>query len=104
MVVELERKYPTRPLALWNKAKELRLKHYERYAQPNNLRWTGSAWTLDPIPAGLGEDVVHITGEPYGAGIAFNSTSTWAEICCLNKHVPAPLDEKTMHSLLAVLL
>lgn len=34
----------------------------------------------------------------------FRSTSTWAEICCLNKHVPAPLDEKTMHSLLAVLL
>jgi len=27
------------------------------------------------------------------------STSTWAEICALNKAVPAPLDEKTMHSL-----
>jgi benzoyl-CoA reductase subunit B len=27
------------------------------------------------------------------------ATSTWAEICCLNKNVPAPLDEKTMHSL-----
>ncbi|OFW30165.1 MAG: benzoyl-CoA reductase, bzd-type, subunit O [Acidobacteria bacterium RIFCSPLOWO2_12_FULL_60_22] len=26
------------------------------------------------------------------------STSTWAEICCLNKAVPAPLDEKSMHS------
>lgn len=27
------------------------------------------------------------------------STSTWAEICALNQHVPAPLDEKSMHSL-----
>ncbi|MEW5807050.1 MAG: benzoyl-CoA reductase, bzd-type, subunit O [Acidobacteriota bacterium] len=27
------------------------------------------------------------------------STSTWAEICVLNKNVPAPLDEKTMYSL-----
>jgi benzoyl-CoA reductase subunit B len=26
------------------------------------------------------------------------STSTWAEICCLNKTIPAPLDEKTMYS------
>lgn len=29
----------------------------------------------------------------------FRSTSTWAEICTLNKAVPAPLDEKTMYSL-----
>ncbi len=27
------------------------------------------------------------------------STSTWAEVCNLNKTVPAPLDEKTMYSL-----
>ncbi|MEW6252194.1 MAG: benzoyl-CoA reductase, bzd-type, subunit O [Planctomycetota bacterium] len=27
------------------------------------------------------------------------STSTWAEICSLNKQVPAPLDEKSMYSL-----
>ena len=27
------------------------------------------------------------------------ATSTWAEICALNKAVPAPLDEKTMYSL-----
>jgi benzoyl-CoA reductase subunit B len=27
------------------------------------------------------------------------STSLWAEICCLNKAVPAPLEEKTMYSL-----
>ncbi len=27
------------------------------------------------------------------------STSTWAEVCCLNMNKPAPLDEKTMYSL-----
>jgi benzoyl-CoA reductase subunit B len=27
------------------------------------------------------------------------STSTWAEVCCLNRAVPAPLDEKSMYSL-----
>jgi benzoyl-CoA reductase subunit B len=27
------------------------------------------------------------------------ATSVWAEICCLNKTVPAPLEEKTMYSL-----
>ena len=26
-------------------------------------------------------------------------TSVWAEICCLNKTIPAPLDEKSMYSL-----
>ncbi|MCK4457852.1 MAG: 2-hydroxyacyl-CoA dehydratase, partial [Thermoplasmata archaeon] len=29
----------------------------------------------------------------------FRSTSTWAEICALNKAIPAPLDEKSMYSL-----
>jgi benzoyl-CoA reductase subunit B len=29
----------------------------------------------------------------------FRATSTWAEICNLNKAVPAPLDEKSMYSL-----
>jgi benzoyl-CoA reductase subunit B len=27
------------------------------------------------------------------------ATSVWAEVCALNKHTPAPLDEKTMYSL-----
>ena len=27
------------------------------------------------------------------------ATSLWAEVCCLNKSVPAPLDEKSMYSL-----
>jgi benzoyl-CoA reductase subunit B len=29
----------------------------------------------------------------------FRTTSTWAEICAYNKHVPAPLEEKTMYAL-----
>jgi benzoyl-CoA reductase subunit B len=29
----------------------------------------------------------------------FRTTSTWAEICALNKNIPAPLDEKSMYSL-----
>ncbi len=66
------KRYPTKPLDCWKKAKELRQRYYEQYAAPGKLRWAGSAWALDPIPAGLGEDVVHLTGEPYAAAIAFN--------------------------------
>jgi len=66
------KKYPTKPLEAWKKAKELRRKYYERYTDPNILRWSGSTWSLDSVPAGFGRDVFHITGEPYGAAIAFN--------------------------------
>jgi benzoyl-CoA reductase subunit B len=59
-------------LDCWKKAKELRMKYYERYKDSNRLRWSGSTWALDSVPAGLGRDVVHITGEPYGASIANN--------------------------------
>jgi len=219
------KRYPTRPLACWNKAKELRLGYYQRYKDPARLRWSGSSLAFDALPRGLGTDVSFLAGEPYAASIAFNrglslrcmeaaenrgwardlcshlrnylgsmyldeynyggpfprpdfcftshiccthgkwyeivseyekapyfcvdisagagaelnpnkvdyvvnqlheaiewmervtgrefqdelfieavkidfrSTSTWAEICTLNKHIPAPLDEKTMHSL-----
>jgi benzoyl-CoA reductase subunit B len=68
-------KYPTEPLKCWNKAKELREKYYQDYASAHErggLRWTGGAWAIDAIPAGLGDDVFPITGEPYAAGIAFN--------------------------------
>jgi len=68
-------KYPTEPLKCWNKAKELREKYYHDYAtahERGGLRWTGGAWAIDAIPAGLGDDVFPITGEPYAAGIAFN--------------------------------
>ena len=64
--------YPTKQLDCWKKAKELRLKYYLRYAEPGRLRWSGSGWALDPIPAGLGEDVVPLTGGPYGAAISLD--------------------------------
>ncbi|MDP8228898.1 MAG: benzoyl-CoA reductase, bzd-type, subunit O [Candidatus Electryoneaceae bacterium] len=68
-------KYPTEPLKCWGKAKELRDQYYRDYANAHEhggLRWTGGAWAFDAIPAGLGDDVYPITGEPYAASIAFN--------------------------------
>ncbi|MBI4319283.1 MAG: benzoyl-CoA reductase, bzd-type, subunit O [Chloroflexi bacterium] len=66
------RRYPTKPLECWNKAKELRTKYYKVYAEEGHLRWAGSTWAFDSLLAGFGRDVVHITGEPYGASVAFN--------------------------------
>lgn len=66
-------RYKTEPLKLWNKAKELREQYYLNYAQAKDkggLRWSGSAWALDALPAGLGEDVHSLTGEPYAASVA----------------------------------
>lgn len=47
-----------------------------------------------------------VTGRTYNDELLYKairnhfiSTSSWAEICALNKNVPAPLDEKTMYSL-----
>ena len=68
-------KYPTEPLKTWKKAKEIRDNYYRNYLtahERGGLRWTGGAWSFDAIPAGLGDDVYPITGEPYGASIAFN--------------------------------
>lgn len=68
-------KYPTEQLKCWNKAKEIRENYYKNYALAHDkggLRWAGGAWSLGAIPAGLGDDVYPITGEPYGASIAFN--------------------------------
>lgn len=66
-------KYPTEPLKLWAKAKELRETYYMNYArakEKGGLRWSGSAWALDALPAGLGKDVYSLTGEPYAAAVA----------------------------------
>ncbi|AKU11504.1 BzdO [Azoarcus sp. CIB] len=66
-------KYPTEQLKLWGKAKELREQYYMNYArakEKGGIRWSGSAWALDAIPAGLGEDVYSLTGEPYAAAVA----------------------------------
>lgn len=65
--------HPTEPLRCWPKAKELRERYYRDYAsarERGGIRWAGSAWTFDAIPAGLGRDVYPLTGEPYAAAIA----------------------------------
>ena len=70
-----ETKYPTENLKCWGNAKALRKKYYEDFAKAHDeggLRWAGGAWAFDAIPAGLGNDVYSLTGEPYGATIAFN--------------------------------
>ena len=69
----MHNKYPSEPLKLWKKAKELREQYYLNYARAKDnggLRWSGSAWALDALPAGLGEDVFSLTGEPYAAAIS----------------------------------
>ena len=69
----MHNKYPTEPLKLWKKAKELREQYYLNYAKAKDnggLRWSGSAWALDALPAGLGTDVFSLTGEPYAAAIS----------------------------------
>ncbi|MDP2663714.1 MAG: benzoyl-CoA reductase, bzd-type, subunit O [Dehalococcoidia bacterium] len=65
-------RYPSEPLESLKKAQELRLKYFQSYAEPDRLRWTGCASTPDSVPAGLGEDVIHLGGEPYGASIALD--------------------------------
>jgi benzoyl-CoA reductase subunit B len=70
-------RYPTAPLQCWRKAKELRAQYYRNYAEAKEkggIRWAGSAWALDAIPAGLGTDVHSLTGEPYAAAIAHDRT------------------------------
>ncbi|OGF97848.1 MAG: benzoyl-CoA reductase, bzd-type, subunit O, partial [Candidatus Glassbacteria bacterium RBG_16_58_8] len=62
-------------------------------------------YIVDQMHDGI-EWLERITGREYDDGKLIEavhnecrSTSTWAEICVLNKAVPAPLDEKTMYSL-----
>ncbi len=71
-----ETKYPMEPLKCWNNAKTLREDYYRDFAEAHEkggIRWVGGAWSFDAIPAGLGDDVYSLTGEPYGATIAFNN-------------------------------
>ena len=66
-------RYPSETLKLWGKAKQLREQYYANYAKAKEnggLRWSGSAWALDALPAGLGDDVYSLTGEPYAAAVA----------------------------------
>ncbi len=74
-MVEAIKKHPTELLKCWNEAKNLRKNYYENYLhahEKGGLRWAGGAWSFSSIPAGLGKDVYSITGEPYGATIAFH--------------------------------
>jgi benzoyl-CoA reductase subunit B len=67
--------YKTEQLKCWNKAKEIRNNFYKNYANAHDnggLRWAGGAWSFGAIPAGLGNDIFPITGEPYAASIAFD--------------------------------
>jgi len=71
----MEMKYRTAPLKCWNKAKEIRNNYYRNYAtahERGGIRWSGGAWSMGAVPAGLGDDVYSLTGEPYAASIAFN--------------------------------
>jgi len=77
-----ERKYKTKPLECWQKAKEIRQRYYRDYAEAKEkgkLRWCGSAWTLEAIPAGLGDDVEYMSSEPYGAAVGHDPV--FAEEC-----------------------
>jgi benzoyl-CoA reductase subunit B len=70
-----KQRYKTKPLDLWDKAKEIRKNFYLDYAKAHEkggIRWSGGAWSFGAIPAGLGEDVYCITSEPYAASIAAN--------------------------------
>ncbi|UCD97049.1 MAG: hypothetical protein JSV35_03080, partial [Candidatus Bathyarchaeota archaeon] len=61
------KKYPTEPLKCWNEAKSLRTQYYENYLHAHKnggLRWAGGAWSFSSVPAGLGDDVHSVTGEP----------------------------------------
>ena len=67
--------YKTESLKCWNKAKEIRNNFYKNYANAHEnggLRWAGGAWSFGAIPAGLGDDIFPLTGEPYAASIAFD--------------------------------
>ena len=68
------KKYAVEPLKCWGKAKELRQSYYESYVKAHErggIRWAGSAWAPYSLPAGLGDDVYMLTGEPYGATVSF---------------------------------
>ena len=73
-------KYPTEPLKCWNKAKELREQYYLNYAtrqgQGRHPLVAARPGRFDAIPAGLGDDVYPLTGEPYAAGVAHDKKFT----------------------------
>ncbi len=66
--------YPTEKLKCWNEAKQIREDYYMDFKnahETGGIRWAGGAWSFDAVPYGLGDDVFPLTGEPYGASVAF---------------------------------
>lgn len=65
------KKYKTKPLECWQKAKEIRIQHYKDVwsAKENGkILLTGGEYSFLPLPAGLG-GFEFLGGEPYGATI-----------------------------------
>lgn len=73
MLTEKKQLYKTRPWECWQKAKELRMSYFKRYAQAKEkgMVRTGGSILLYPIPAGLG-DFMHLHSEPYGLAVGSN--------------------------------
>ncbi len=70
----MAKEFKIEPLKVWDDFKKYREKYYRDYLEAKDnggIRWAGSAWAFDAVPAGLGEDVYPLTGEPYGATVAF---------------------------------
>lgn len=65
------RKYKTKPLECWSKAKEIRMAHYQDVGTARDkgkLIVTGGTDGFIALPSGLG-DYVFLGGEPYGAAV-----------------------------------
>ncbi|MFQ5825970.1 MAG: benzoyl-CoA reductase, bzd-type, subunit O [Dehalococcoidia bacterium] len=72
MATTAQKLWPTKPLDCWQRAKELRLKHYQELTnakKDGRLFVTGSGASFVSVLAGLG-DYIFLSGEPYGASVA----------------------------------
>lgn len=84
--MENNKKYQTKPLECWGKAKELVAELYQDFMDVKDrggIRWAGSSWGLDPLPYGLGE-VASLRGEPYGAMVS--ATNPQFSMECMEAH------------------
>lgn len=67
-----KKKYETKPLDCWEKAKELRRNFYQdvwEAKEKGKLLVTGGEYSFLPLPAGVG-DYEFLGGEPFGATVA----------------------------------
>lgn len=81
MITVDTRKYETRPLQCWNKAKELRYNFFKEFStgrkQGKIVSLGGTLW-CDCLLHGIG-DVIHLGGEVYGAAVG--SDPPFAQAC-----------------------